>query len=121
MLPPDQYHNPDYDEDLELSDDLRYRRDTEYAKVSPRIRVLTFIAPVAIFSTVLIGFHIMIAAGLAFFALSILLIIRINRDGDRIVANCPSCGVIMLKEVNANVEYHICHGCNIYARGRDWG
>jgi hypothetical protein len=121
MLPPDRYNEPGYNEDVALSDDLRYRRETEYAKVSPRFKLVTVIAPIAIFSTVFLGFHIMIAAGLAFFVLFLLFIIRINRDGDRITASCPACSTLMSKEVRANVEYHVCHSCKIFAKGRDWG
>jgi len=121
MLPPNRYHNLDYDEDETLSEDIRYRREIEYAKVSPRFKLLTAIAPFVVLSTVFIGFHFLIAVGLAFFALFLLFIIRINRDGDKMEANCSSCDTVMVKEVNANIEYYVCHDCKMFARGRDWG
>lgn len=121
MLPRHCYDKPDYNEDVALSDDLRYRRETEYAKVSPRFRGWIYLAPILIFSTVFIGFDIMIATGLAFFTLFLIFIVRINREGDRITATCPSCDIIMCKEVRASMEYHVCHRCKVYARGRDWG
>lgn len=120
MIPHDNYRKPDYCEDVALSDELRYRRETEYVKVSPKLRAVTIGAPFVILSTILIGLPFIVAVGLAFFVVFILLIVRINREGDKILADCPSCGVVMRKEECANLEYHVCDECKIYARGRDW-
>lgn len=117
---PNNYHKPDYNEAVELSDELRYRSDTQYAQVAPRFSWLAYLGPILIFCTFFIGFHIIIATGLAFFTLFLIFIIKINREGDKIVADCPSCGVTMCKEVRANIEYHVCHNCKVFARGRDW-
>ena len=120
MTPRKDYHVADYIEDTALSEDLHYRRGTEYAKVSPKLRAVTIIAPLVIFSSVLIGFPLMIAAGLTFFVVMVLFIIRFNREGDKILADCPSCGVVMRREECAGLEYHVCDTCKIYGRGRDW-
>jgi peptide subunit release factor 1 (eRF1) len=69
---------------------------------------------------VFIGFPVLIAAGLAFFVVMLLLIIRINREGDKVIAHCPTCGTLMRREECASLEYHVCDNCKMYARGRDW-
>ena len=73
-----------------------------------------------VFSSVFLGIHILVAFGVALFVLFVLLTVRIQREGDAISAECPSCGTQMLKEVHFNSEYFVCHSCKIYARGRDW-
>jgi len=120
MLLRSQYSKSDYVFDQALSEDLQFRREAGYRGVSPKLRLVTIIAPIIIFSSVFIGFHVVVAVGLAMFALMILLIIRHNREGDSITANCPQCDTEMNKEQECSIEYFVCHRCKIYAKGRDW-
>lgn len=120
MPPPTQFPRSDYKLDEELSDELRYRINTGTNVRSPKLRIALIVMPIVIFSSVAFGVPIVVAAGVFVFALMLILLAKIQIEGDAISIVCPSCGNRMEKEMHGGMEYFVCHGCERYAEGRDW-
>ncbi len=120
MLLATRYSDPDYVLDQGLTEELQYRRESGGSNTLPQSRAVTIITPIALFLLVWPFTHVLIAVGVATHALAISLVVQINREGNAITADCPSCGNSMLKVEEGNAEYFVCHGCKRYAKGRDW-
>lgn len=109
-----------------------YRPDPEFAQVvenelskvrpvhSRGFRLVRWLGPLGLLGSFWLGVPMLAAVGLAGIAFLLLQIIRVNLEGNAAEACCPHCWEIASKEVQGNVEYFLCHGCQIWAMGRDW-
>ncbi len=109
-----------YIERVELTEDLRRKRESGPVEGLPRSQRSLFLVPVVIFSTAFFGLPVIVAIIFAMFALFILLIRQIHLKGDAIIATCPDCEGDMRKEELRSIDYCVCDRCELYAIGRDW-
>jgi len=120
MLPSSKYSNPNYEFHEELSEELQFLREIAFSEeVSPRLKKAMLLAPVMILSLIFIGLNVIVAIGLALFTFVLIVLSIHQREGDAITATCPKCHSEMQRVWEANVEYFVCHQCQIYAKGRD--
>ena len=108
-------------EDVELTEDLRRKRESGETEGGPKFQRILLLIPIVILSTHFFGLPVVVAIGFAIFALTILLIRQGNLEGDAITASCPGCERDMRRDELPSVEYFICDRCKLYAIGRYWG
>jgi len=121
MTSSQKYHRSGYTEHLQLSQDLQRKHAVGHSSHRTIFHFLKFTPLLIIIIGFAFNFTVAIATtALAIIPLTILTIIRINRAGDKIQADCPACNATMRKEMTASTEFYVCDSCKVYGIGRDF-